>query len=349
MFAIIFNFIKRSLIDLYNISYNKLFKSSNKFIDNKSKDFIWSNEEEPHKKRRQQILKLHPEVKNLMKHEPITKYIIFLLVLFQINMGIYMKDIPFWSIKYWTITYIFGATVTQSIFLGIHEISHMLAFKNFTYNKLLTIFANLPIAIPYSISFRDYHLEHHKYQGHDKIDTDIPTLTEGLLFTNVLFKTLFCINQILFYAIRPMIVRKQNYNRWHILNWAIILGFDTIIIYNYGFGPIYYWLLSDYLAGSLHPCAAHFIAEHYVFVDGVETYSYYGPLNILCFNVGYHNEHHDFPNIPWTKLPMLKKIAPEFYDNIPQHKSWPLVIWKFITNEKITCLNRIKRKNSKDE
>ena len=110
MFAIIFNFIKRSIIDLYNISYNKLFKSSNKFIDNKSKDFIWSNEEEPHKKRRQQILKLHPEVKNLMKHEPITKYIIFLLVLFQINMGIYMKDIPFWSMKYWTITYIFGAT-----------------------------------------------------------------------------------------------------------------------------------------------------------------------------------------------------------------------------------------------
>ena len=114
--------------------------------------------------------------------------------------------------------------------------------------------------------------------------------------------------------------------------------------------------MSSFLAGSLHPCAGHFIAEHYVFgkqqptssLDRIapvpETFSYYGPLNILTYNVGLHNEHHDFPAIPWTRLPALRDIASEFYDDLPSHQSWVRVIWQFIWDKEVGLWCRVKRK-----
>ena len=93
------------------------------------------------------------------------------------------------------------------------------------------------------------------------------------------------------------------------------------------------------LAGSLHPCAGHFIAEHYVLnennvprqkIGGTNISKELlparptrtGTLNMLTWNVGYHNEHHDFPYIAWTRLPELRRIAAEFYDPLPQVTSW---------------------------
>ena len=109
---------------------------------------------------------------------------------------------------------------------------------------------------------------------------------------------------------------------WHLLNLATCMSFNAVMVHYFGWNTILYLVLSTFMAGGLHPCAAHFLAEHYVFTGEVETYSYYGPLNWLTFNVGYHNEHHDFPNIAWTRLPELKRLAPEFYDNLPYHSSW---------------------------
>ena len=80
-----------------------------------------------------------------------------------------------------------------------------------------------------------------------------------------------------------------------------------------------------------------------------ETYSYYGPLNWLTWNVGYHNEHHDFCNIPWSRLPALKALAPEFYDNLAVCDSWIGVIWDYITRDEIGPYNRVKRQPDKED
>ena len=94
---------------------------------------------------------------------------------------------------------------------------------------------------------------------------------------------------------------------------------------------------------GFHPLGGRWIQEHYLKDSEQETYSYYGILNTIQFNIGYHNVHHDFPSIPWNKLPTLKKMAPEYYDTLESHKSWTRVFLRFIFDPKITLFSRIIR------
>jgi len=114
-------------------------------------------------------------------------------------------------------------------------------------------------------------------------------------------------------------------------------------MYFWGAKSFFYLFGGTLLGMGLHPAAGHFIAEHYEFETNAETYSYYGPMNIFAVNVGYHNEHHDFPRVPWTKLPEVKRLAPEFYDHLPHHTSYIWVIYQYITNPNVGPYSRVKR------
>ena len=340
-------------------------------------DFFWAYTEEPHKSRRHEIIKAHPEVYmtsfyscsncscfqvlKLCGPEPLTIPLVLLVVSLQIACAFLLRSSAVLSWQFIFTAYVIGATANQNLFLAIHEISHNLAFKSPFPNRVLAIIANLPIGIPYSASFRPYHLTHHKSLGVDGLDTDLPTALEAWFLDSVAGKAFFCTFQILFYALRPMMVYKLPLTWIHALNIAVQLAFDFAIVKFFGGKALGYFILSSFLAGSLHPCAGHFIAEHYVFAQHTrsrepsaeqpiglatptETYSYYGLLNLLTYNVGLHNEHHDFPAIPWTRLWKLKKIANEFYCDIPCHRSWVGVMWQFVRDKEVGLWCRVKRR-----
>ena len=145
-----------------------------------------------------------------------------------------------------------------------------------------------------------------------------------------------------------MMIYQLPLTKIHAFNVSAQILFDYALVKLAGANALWYLIMSSFLAGSLHPCAAHFIAEHYVFekqppatknpssmIPVPETFSYYGPLNILMYNVGLHNEHHDFPAIPWTRLPVLNEMAKGFYAELPHHKSWTYVIWQFIWDREV--------------
>lgn len=78
------------------------------------------------------------------------------------------------------------------------------------------------------------------------------------------------------------------------------------------------------------------------------TLSYAGsPLwHWLTFQELRHLEHHDFPGIPWTRLPRLAEIAPEFYGTAMHHvPSIPglLSAWLFADGDKFdfACRKRL--------
>jgi sphingolipid 4-desaturase/C4-monooxygenase len=198
----------------------------------------------------------------------------------------------------------------------------------------------------------------------------MPTAFEAFVLDSVAGKAFFCTFQIFFYALRPMFVYKLPVTTIQLINIAVQVVFDYFLVTIGSWRSLVYLLLSSFLAGSLHPCAGHFIAEHYVFANSAniaaggkdgsskerkltphdpsvplpETFSYYGPLNWFTYNVGLHNEHHDFPAIPWTRLPELHRIANEFYKDLPYHKSWVAVLWQFVLDDGVGLWCRVRRK-----
>lgn len=288
------------------------------------------------------MLQQYPQIKQLYGPCGRTKYVCTALVVAQLALAFSLREAPWWLIV--LVAYGVGGVINQALLLAIHELSHNLAFRRPWANRAFAMFVNLPVGAPVAETFRYYHLLHHTHQGDERLDTDLPTELEGRMLRHPATKLIWLAGQGFAYALRPLFVHPKKPSGMEAFNLALQVAFNVAVFYFWGGKALAYLPISSLIVMGLHPIAGHYISEHYVFRDGQETYSYYGPLNLLAFNVGYHNEHHDFPYIPGSRLERLRRTAPEFYETLHAHASWTATLWRFVTTPHLGGYSRIKRR-----
>jgi sphingolipid delta-4 desaturase len=307
-------------------------------------DYIRVTHAEPHALRGRQMLAAHPELRRLAGPQPASAAWIVVLVGAQLALSVAVAGRP-WYV-WLAAAYIVGATIDHALWVLIHECAHNLMVQSRIGNRILALAANLPLVFPAAMSFCKYHLLHHRHQGEIELDADIAGPAEaGIVGQSSIAKAAWLAGLALVLGtVRPLrMTRVPFLDRWTLTNLAVQT--TAIVVFTMWLGPqpLKYLLASTVLAVGLHPLGARWIQEHYVFSAGQETYSYYGPLNKVSFNVGYHNEHHDLLTIPWSRLPDVRRIAPEFYDDLHAHRSWTALLVAFLRDRRITLFSRVVR------
>ena len=306
---------------------------------------------EPHRLRRRAILAEFPQISALAGWDPAPKFRMAAVLCLQLAMGA-LAQLAFasWSWPYAAacmvaLAYLVGAVANHYGGVIIHEASHDLCARTKTQNKLVAIFANLPKVLPYAMAFRRHHLSHHLGLGVIGTDNDLPSTWERRWVKNSAARKL---TWLFLYPFAGALLRGflRRPRRWEIANVAVQLAFNVLVVVLIGKWALLYLALSTFFSASLHPIAAHFIHEHYLWDESQETYSYYGPLNAVTLNMGYHVEHHDFPNVPGKNLPALHALASEHYESLVSHRSWTAVWRLFVRSPRLSHHSRFVRARS---
>jgi sphingolipid delta-4 desaturase len=308
--------------------------------------FHQSELDQPHPARSRAIIKAHPEVRQLMVRNPWTALIALRVVTLLTGIAYAMGRLGF---GYWwlslIVAYCVGAFANHCNYVIIHDATHNLILPRKSWNIFVAILADLPNLTPGAMGFRVYHLKHHSHQGDYEYDADLANQWEARLVGNIWYRKALWLMLFAFFQLTrpPRLKAITMRDRWFVLNLTCSLIYDIAIVYFCGWAGLLYLAFSFFLSIGLHPVGARWIQEHYTNDSEQETYSYYGPINRVCLNMGYHNEHHDLPSIPWNNLPRLRAMAPEFYDTLKCHTSWTRLLFQFIFDKRYSLFSRVER------
>jgi len=308
------------------------------------RDFTYTDAPPVHGVRGRAILAAHPEVASLIGVNRLSALWIVGLIAVQLLVAAAAAKVPWWVVV--AGAWCFGAFVNHALYVLIHECTHNLVFKSPRWNKLAGMVCDFALVVPGALGFRKYHLYHHRYLGQYVLDPDIVSRREARLIGHTpLRKAVWVFFLAVSQALRPMKLKSLTgipmWDRWMTANLIVQVIVDVLILALLGPRALAYLALSTLFALGLHPLGGRWIQEHYVTREGQGTYSYYGPLNKLCFDMGLHNEHHDFPGVPWNRLAQLRRLGNEYYRDLKSYRSWTAVLLRFIFDPSMSGYSRI--------
>lgn len=320
-----------------------------------------------HYKRKKAIIAKYPQVLKLYGNTPITA--LFGLALFVAHLFVtYLVAVKYDSwIASFVMSYALGAYFAFDLNNVCHEAIHRLVFKNSTLNRLLGMIAMLPCWYgPFGSFFAVEHMWHHnavvdkclRYgpQNNPLIRKVVITflfmffVNFGFALMTLLLSAAVTLGVVVSFMTSPsatlaghvklpaFVHRIKPYDRFPQLikpslffNTALAVAYHFLVFYYLGgWKATVYQLASTCFSNGLHPLGMRQVQEHYILSDQ-PSYSVYSSWGPMFMNVGMHCEHHDFPLIPCWRLPQLRKIAPEFYDNLVQYKDYTSIFIDFLT------------------
>jgi len=308
--------------------------------------FFISASDQPHPERTRAILAAHPEVRTFVGRNPGTALVALFVVSLQIALAAGMGGL---GLSYWwlslVLAYGVGAFANHCLYVVIHDATHRLIFSSRTANNIVAIFSDLPNVFPAAMGFGICHLKHHSHQGAYDTDADIASHWEARLIGRHWYgKAIWLLFIPLFQLTRPIHLKNISmFNGWTIIGFCAAAAFDTFVVVAFGWNGLLYFGASWLFSIGPHPLGGRWIQEHFTLNPEQETSSYYGTLNILALNVGYHNEHHDFPSVPWNRLPRIRALAPEFYNSLEYSTSWTKLWLAFLFDKRYSLYSRVLR------
>jgi fatty acid desaturase len=231
-----------------------------------------------------------------------------------------------WNTKQTSIRWLMYASIGylwMSIVTFMHDCTHSVLFKRKWKNWVFGIFSTLPIIVTF-ITFKEDHLEHHRYNRTAK-DPDAFTMGKRGFGDFVLFYAYIVIGGILTILQFNFIYPAQQFRGkrlWiHLFELSLrVVVYTSLVLWTSQHGVLgeflSLWLIPGYIFSLLN--SVRFIAEHYETpweagqLAGTRTIISNQVNSFFWNNINYHIGHHVYPAVPWYNLQKLhKELLPE--------------------------------------